>query len=314
MKLGDLSLLVGLNGSGKSNFLDALRLVSDSLQTTLEQAIRQRGGIKEVRRKSGGHPTHFAIRLDIDLGEGWNGIYAFRVGALPDGDFLVQQEKAEVASSDLREGPSMYEVRNGELFHATKDLALPTTVMKDSLYLPTASGNLAFRRLYDALSRMGFYNINPAVIRNPQIHGSGDILERDGNNIAAVIKRLERGNSSSLERIHEYLRQIVPGMEGVNYKAVGPQETLEFRQHVPGADYAWRFFAGSMSDGTLRALGVLAALFQASKYKNSAAPLVEIEEPESTVHPGAARLLIDALLYQPALIRTHEPICVALWT
>ena len=57
VRLAPLTLLVGRNGAGKSNFLDALRLVSDALQSTLDYALRQRGGIGEVRRRSGGHPT-----------------------------------------------------------------------------------------------------------------------------------------------------------------------------------------------------------------------------------------------------------------
>lgn len=52
LELGELVVLVGRNGSGKSNFLDALRFVSDSLNTSLDHAIRDRGGIDSVRRKS----------------------------------------------------------------------------------------------------------------------------------------------------------------------------------------------------------------------------------------------------------------------
>ncbi|WP_371772831.1 AAA family ATPase [Streptomyces sp. NBC_01438] len=37
--LGQLLLLAGPNGSGKSNFLDALRLLSEALQTSLDQAL-----------------------------------------------------------------------------------------------------------------------------------------------------------------------------------------------------------------------------------------------------------------------------------
>lgn len=58
-----LSFLVGPNGSGKSNFLDVLRFVADSIRFSLDHALRDRGGIGEVRRRSGGHPHRFAIRL-----------------------------------------------------------------------------------------------------------------------------------------------------------------------------------------------------------------------------------------------------------
>ena len=83
VRLGPLMFLVGPNGSGKSNFLDALRFVSDALNTSLDHALRDRGGIQEVRRRSGGHPNHFSISLDFQLADGTAGLYAFRIGAAP---------------------------------------------------------------------------------------------------------------------------------------------------------------------------------------------------------------------------------------
>ena len=65
--LGPLTFLVGANGSGKSNFLDALHLVRDALTGSLDNAISERGGLNEVRRRSAGHPTHFGIRLEFTL-------------------------------------------------------------------------------------------------------------------------------------------------------------------------------------------------------------------------------------------------------
>jgi len=59
VELGPLMFLVGPNGSGKSNFLDALRFVADALRYSLEHALRDRGGISEVRRRSSGHPNNF---------------------------------------------------------------------------------------------------------------------------------------------------------------------------------------------------------------------------------------------------------------
>src|SRR5229473_8393742 len=85
--LGRLMFLVGPNGSGKSNFLDALRFVADALKTSLDHALRDRGTIKEVRRRSGGHPNHFSLRLDFNLEDDANGHLSFRIGARRDGGF-----------------------------------------------------------------------------------------------------------------------------------------------------------------------------------------------------------------------------------
>jgi len=94
--LGPLTFLVEQSGAGKSNFLDALRFVTESLNTSLEHTFRERGGINEVRRRFSGNPTHFGIRLEWKLPDGTEGIYAFRVGAQIRGGFEVQKEECRI--------------------------------------------------------------------------------------------------------------------------------------------------------------------------------------------------------------------------
>ena len=91
--LSELNVLVGANGTGKSNFIDAISLVSESLSETLDYAIRHRGGINEVRRRSGGHPSHFAIGLRLRLDDEVNASFAFRIGALSEGRSAYSRSK-----------------------------------------------------------------------------------------------------------------------------------------------------------------------------------------------------------------------------
>ncbi len=93
---GRLTILVGRNGSGKSNFLDALRFLVDGLQTSLDHAIKARGGIDEVRRRSTGHPHNFGIEVEMNLPKLHTAIYGFEVGSQPKGGFLVKSEKLDV--------------------------------------------------------------------------------------------------------------------------------------------------------------------------------------------------------------------------
>jgi predicted ATPase len=66
-----------------------------------------------------------------------------------------------------------------------------------------------------------------------------------------------------------------------------------------------------MSDGTLRALGVLVALFQVDEEGRPAAPLVGIEEPEVALHPAAAGAVVEALREASAsrqvIVTSHSP-------
>ena len=99
---------------------------------------------------------------------------------------------------------------------------------------------------------------------------------------------------SDVKRIGDYLAKVAPGISSVEPRTIGPKLTLEFRQQVRGDPNPWRFLANNVSDGTLRALGVLAALFQRPGASRSAR-LVGIEEPETALHPAAAGVLADVL-------------------
>jgi predicted ATPase len=293
VKLGPLTYLVGPNGAGKSNFLEALRFVSDALRTSLEHALRERGGINEVRRRSGGHPNHFGLRLWFTLASGDIGHYAFRIGARPRGGFEVQEEECVIGGLDPLGGTQLFRVESGTVVQCSQPG--PAAVL-DRLYLVNASGLPAFRPVYEALSRMGFYNLNPDRIRDHQAPDAGEVLARDGGNIASVLTQLKKNNPGRKKRIEEYLSKVVPGVSGVEVKTIGPWQTLEFRQKVAGLKDPWRFPASNMSDGTVRALGILVALFQSGNGAGPGVALVGIEEPEIALHPAAAGLLRDGLV------------------
>ncbi len=151
------------------------------------------------------------------------------------------------------------------------------------------------------------------------------IILKNYKSIAACDVRLGQlalGNVTTKQRIEEYLAKVVPGVHGVEVKVIGPKETLEFRQAMAGSHDPWRFLAANMSDGTLRALGILVALFQsvpglprglgrAGNGAKTHVPLVGIEEPEVALHPAAAGVLLDSLRdasrNTQILVTSHSP-------
>jgi len=306
VELGRLTLLVGRNGSGKSNFLDALRFVTESLETSVDHALRDRGGIAAVRRISTGHPRNFSIALQLHLPD--HAVdYAFEIGSQPKGGFVVKSEQLMVRaySGELRHH---YEIKDGSVTRSSADTLPPSS--PDRLFLVVAAGLPQFRPAYDALQAMGFYNLNPEQMKGIQKPDAGQLLDRDGSNLASVLARLEEDNPARTERIREYLSLIVPDITGFQRISVGNLETLEFHQRVKGSQYPWKFLATSMSDGTMRALGILTAAMQLVE---RAVPvrLVGIEEPETALHPAASGSLMDALReasqHTQILATTHSP-------
>jgi predicted ATPase len=304
IKLGPLTYLVGANGAGKSNFMDALHLVNDALIGSLDNALNERSGLAEVRRRSSGHPNHFGIRLEFRLRSGQRGHYAFNVGALAAGGYEVQAEECSVGGKGR--GP-FFQLEKGKL-KRTSEATFPA-VTADRLALVSASGLEAFRPVYDALTSMGFYNINPKLVRELQKPQDGRLMRSSGENIASVIGHLEKNAPDAMVLISRYLQSVVPMVHGVERTQLGPMESLSFRQDVSGSKHPWKFLAMNMSDGTLRALGVLTALFQGNR--DHTPSLIGIEEPETALHPAASAALREALQRASektqVIVTSHSP-------
>ena len=303
VELRNLQFLVGPNGAGKSSFLDALAFIRDATRDSLDHAIRNRGGIAEVRRRSRGHPTHFSISVRFRLPSGSTGRYAFRIGAKRGAGYEVQHETCSFDDSSAH-----FDVKDGR---ARGSHAVMPPASRDRLYLVAAAGLPEFENIYKSFVQMGFYNLNPFEIAGPQMPQASDVLADHGENTAAVLAELARLAPERKERIEQYLQAVVPGIVGVNHVSRGRQETLEFRQQVSGATDSWRFDAHTMSDGTLRAVGLLVALFQHASEPWDWAPVIAIEEPEVALHPAATAVLLDALREvsrnTQILVTSHSP-------
>ena len=310
--LNQFTVLVGPNGAGKSNFLDALSFVSDCLTSSVELALNKRGGIGSVRwRSSGprGRPTNFGMRLSMEVGPGHSSAYAFEISAVKGGVFKVKEESCVIQESLLEEKAPRFDRRDGKV--VLENLRFPRDelpIETDRLALPILGAIPQFRPVYDLLAGMRFYSLAPGRIRELQQPDEGFVLKRDGSNAASVLQALERHSEDGAyqyQRICEFLSRLVPGVIKVEHRTVGPKETLRFRQKGASKGSV-SFDALNMSDGTLRILGVLLAVYQPSSPS-----VIGIEEPESTVHPAASEAIVDVLIdashRSQVLTATHSP-------
>ncbi|MGI9100521.1 MAG: AAA family ATPase [Solirubrobacteraceae bacterium] len=299
--MGGLTILVGANGAGKSNFLDALAFVSDCLTDSVELAFKNRGGLASVRRRSGGHPTHIGIRIVADLGPNTVADYSFEIAAEKGEQFSVARERCHV--EEFMGQAHSFEVERGQF--KTPIEGIRPSVAPDRLALFAASATPEFRPVYDFLSGMRFYSIVPSELRKLQPPDAGEVLRADGANAAAVLKRIKSENLDRYRRINSLLAVAVSGMQSADHKSVGQWETVEFRQDV-GQKHPWTFDALNVSDGTLRLLGLLVAIYQPGR-----ATVLGIEEPEATVHPAVAEqileVLVDAARFRQVVVTTHSP-------
>lgn len=303
VNLEPFTVFVGPNGAGKSNFIDALAFVQECLSESIELAFKNRGGIAAVRRSSAGRPTNVGIRLALSLADDLFADYAFEIAAKPKEKFSVARERCVVEK--LMGARHTFEIQDGKF--TTEIPGIRPKVAPDRLALFAASATDEFRPVYDFLTSMHFYSIVPVRLRELQEPDAGDFLKRDGSNAAAVLKRLqeETQGNGHYDRVCRLLSRVVDGVKKVEYRALGQKETLQFKQDV-GSKHPWTFNALNMSDGTLRVLGLLLAVFQPGDYS-----VVAIEEPEATVNPAVAEVVVEVLMdaakQKQVVLTSHSP-------
>jgi predicted ATPase len=307
VRLGPLCFLVGPNGAGKSNFLDALGFISDSLNTTLDKASQDRGGIEDIIHRSAGASSNFSIELEFIFSGGVEARYDLGIGVNAQGGPKVQYEKLATLRTPL--GNIHYQIRDGAIEQSSLHPSPPAS--DDRLYLVQASGWPVFREAFDLLKTMCFYNLNLDKLRDTQKRSLSEVLNHDGGNLTSILRRLQDQHPLILQRVEEYLATMVPGFGSVEVTKLGGKEVLEFKQKFDIEKPPWRFQTEGISDGTLRALGNLVAIFQVGNGSAKHPSLVGIEEPETALHPAAAGVLRDALRqasrHTQVLVTSHSP-------
>jgi predicted ATPase len=301
VELDDFTVLVGINGSGKSNFLDALAFVKQAVSESLDSAFSDRSGIPSVICQSIDEADSFGIRLLIELEKNTYADYAFEIQKKGEfWRFSVLREKCVVSQNNNIIAD--YEIKDGLFTKTIKGIKPKLSSEKLSLY--AVSDIDEFRPLYDFLSTMLFYSIDPSSMKEIQKPDVDQYLKRDGNNIASILEGIDQEFID--RRITSLMAKVSPEINKIGYVGLPEKEgTLIFNQDT-GEGKSFVLLAKNMSDGTLRTLGLLVALYQ-----SESSSFLAIEEPEATIHPGALEIIIQTLLEasvkRQVLITTHSP-------
>ena len=98
------TFLVGMNGAGKSNLVDAIRFLAETASSPLRAVLGSRGGIVPVHTHLPGisppTPTGFAVEFG-SLGDSMTGgRYAFALTPLPANQYRVTREQCLTVGAD----------------------------------------------------------------------------------------------------------------------------------------------------------------------------------------------------------------------
>ena len=301
--------VVGRNGSGKSNFADAFAFLSEAMASPLQAVVERRGGFSAVshRRSARGRRANVTLSVALEKPDSDTATACYYVDLRPrwGHHFEVASESCFVERNDGQEDSFHRSTGKGSTDWKSTVESLAPAIEPNALALPLVGGDSRFRPVLRFLAGMRTYRVEPAAMRAMQDPDGGVRLRADGGNAASVLRKIRRRSPEDWKRICELLESVVPGTVGVRSKKHGNKLTLEFTQIGTGAEPI-KFEAFSMSDGTLRVLGLITAVFQ-----RPAPSLLVIEEPEASIHPGALGSILDVLKLasrsMQVVVTTHSP-------
>lgn len=297
VELSDRMFIIGPNGIGKSNFLDAFRFLRDVAMGGdgggLAHAVVVRGGMKQIRSLHARQAAGVCVAANVEDKDGgtWRYILEFNLGKGATGSPQVSRESVQYKAGKARRFRSVLQRPD------RKDRLDPARLRETALQQINA--NQKFRPLVDFFRSVLYLHIVPQLVRHGQeaprnAASGGDLLQR--------IRSAEpKARHARLALIRGFLQEAVPLFDKLELAEddLGRPHLVVSFKHWRGIDAFQQ--ETELSDGTLRLIGLLWAL------QEKGGPLL-LEEPELSVHAGILHQLapLIASTKRQVLVSTHS--------
>lgn len=321
-----VNILVGVNGSGKTSFLNAFTLLHEGIAGNgLSALFRQWGTYNAIINACGEQkPDCFSITyvFDADVlkkivpaSPFKNDVY-YKITVFPIGDgtsyslcetlysedsrckkkkFVYLEFRNGIGQISIRKKSGTIEVEkyDGGMLSA-QELAL-RQITDPQRYLPS----FVVREAINAIA--GYSKFNFDKVRQPAEANDLKRLISTGENLSQLLSNLNNNYTFQYEKIRECLSDINPNFTGIGYNFFGSRLYLSLREK----NLSHAIDALHMSDGTLKYM-LLLSIF----YNPDRGSLIDIDEPESCLHPdmirSVAKMMKSAAKTSQIIVATHS--------
>jgi predicted ATPase len=318
---GDLNVIIGPNGTGKSNLLRFLELVTVSAQGRLGKYIQSLGGMDPLVWDGVADKIRFCMKTDPVGGELGPEEYSLELARLGLGSAYKIKGERLINSYKFKKKtekkPFKFLERNGRaavIFDENEHkFATPEEfVMDEESLLSIASGPFIsnhfipiFQRELGTIAIYRDLNTNAdAPIRQPVIARLEKRVDPDGQNLISVLHTLYTGDRDFKNDINAAMKAAFG--DDFDELIFPPASDQRIQLRVRWKSLKREQSAADLSDGTLRFLFLLAVLASPSP-----APIIAIDEPETGLHPSMlpviAEYAIDASTRSQVILTTHSP-------
>ncbi len=279
LRPGRLTVLIGANGSGKSNVLRALQMTAFLRTQSLQRFVGDAGGAAAILHY--GPKRTQTISLEIEFfQEDHSNLYRARLGHAA-GDTLIFLDEAVAYDDGKHDGMGYQLVSLG-------------TGHRESLLRDAKDENATARAVYWWLSQFTFFHFHDtstnSALRTHARSVDDRFLRSDGSNLAAYLFRLaestEEADVKAWRRINRFVQRVNPGIKELVPTRIGGTSDAVRLDWIDDRDE--RFGVHQLSDGSLRAIALITALAQPTA---NLPRFMTIDEPELGLHPAAIGLI-----------------------
>lgn len=259
LRLNALNILIGANGSGKSNFINFFKFVNRLYQRNQKVYVNQHG--KADNFLYFGRKQSDFLGGSIVFDNAYRNEYAFKMIPTNKNDFIFDEER------------SKYKGKNWSFASGNDESELKNYDGFDGRYLRPQMSEFKIFHFHDT-------SFN-AKVKQPCKANDNAYLHEDGGNLAAFLYVLQEKYPKEFRKIEGILRFVAPFFDRFFLE---PDELngqfIELRWLEKGSEQL--FDAHNLSDGTLRMICLLTLLLQ----PNLPSTII-IDEPELGLHPSA---------------------------
>ncbi len=267
-----VNVLIGANGSGKSNLLRVFEFLYEIKHGRLQTYVRQAGGAEQLLHF--GSKVSSGIEIQISFAQGLQQ-YAIVLKPTEDDNLYPAAEGRSLPDGARWRKPSDPPLSPR---HTRREPGISKRLSKD----------LDELRVY--LDRLHIYHLNDTSASSPikktaQLDDNS-YLRPDGSNLPAFLYLLKRKNPESYALIHGAFAQVAPFFDDFLLEPDPLNEgTIRLAWKHKNSDQY--FGASTLSDGSLRFIMLATLLLQPDKFLPS---VILIDEPELGLHPYAITL------------------------
>ena len=306
------AVLIGANGSGKSNFIRFFEMLSWMLGSRrLAEFVASRGGADDQLHGGNRRTPRIEAEVRLRTDEGRNDYRFMLSRAQPDHFIFAEEAFRFVDPNDLYPPTSWYYLGSGHLEAKIVEATQPPSPSAHYSLDWLEANPLTAERIVNRLRRCSVYQFHDTSdesnFKKKWDAEDNNYLLSHGGNLAAVLHRLERENIKRYELICQHISRVLPVFDRFQIEESYGKVLLRWK--AKGTDKT--FGAHLTSDGSLRFFALVTLL---NLPPEMLPDVLLLDEPELGLHPAAIALvggMIKALAEERQIIvATQSPLLV----